>query len=136
MTQLLNKFSIFNTVANELKQQIKYFYIFVHFRRNVIFITSDDKVFGFGDNYWGCLGLGHENEVKEPQIINELCFKKIIQIYNGMEFALALTEENEIYSWGRNDGQLGRECSFNLRNGCKPQKIEIFCGIIIIQISC
>ena len=41
-------------------------------------MTIDDKVFALGENKYGVLGLGHENEVKEVEIIPELCDKRLL----------------------------------------------------------
>ena len=68
----------------------------------------DDNVYGFGSNQWGVGGLGHNKNVKDPQIIPELCDKNIQQFYNGLGFILGLTSDNELYGWGSNDWfQLG-----------------------------
>ena len=72
--------------------------------------------------------------VKDPQIIPELCDKNIKQFYNGFGFALGLTSDNEVYGWGRNDWfQLGSE-ALNEENN-KPIDINIE-DKIIKQISC
>ena len=56
-----------------MKIEIKIFHVFDDKNGfNVLFITSDDKVFGFGSNCFGCCGLGHNSVVNEPQIIPEL----------------------------------------------------------------
>ena len=39
----------------------------------MLLITRDDRVYGFGPNKYGVLGLGYEGKVKEPTIITELC---------------------------------------------------------------
>ena len=51
----------------------------------------DDNVYGFGSNQLGVCGLGHNKNVKDPQIIPELCDKNIQQFYNGLGFAFGLT---------------------------------------------
>ncbi|XP_054161088.1 probable serine/threonine-protein kinase DDB_G0271682 [Oppia nitens] len=42
---------------------------------NVLFVTTDDRVYGLGANYYGSLGLGHNQWVSEPQEIIELRHK-------------------------------------------------------------
>ena len=94
----------------------------------------DDKVYGFGTNQWGVCGLGHNKNVKDQQIIPELCDKNIQQFYNGLGFVLGLTSDNELYGWGRNNWfQLGSE-TLNKENN-KPIKINIK-DKVIKQISC
>jgi hypothetical protein len=36
-------------------------------------VTKDDKCYDFGENTGGVLDLGHNRQVREPKIINELC---------------------------------------------------------------
>ncbi|CAG2166418.1 unnamed protein product [Oppiella nova] len=62
-----------------------------------------------GRNYNGCLGLGHENEVKTPQIIPQLCNQRIQRFMNGYDFVLAINHVNHVFSGGHNMyRQLGR----------------------------
>ena len=85
-------------------------------------------------NQWGVCGLGHNKNVKDPQIIPELCDKNIQQFYNGLGFVFGLSSDNELYGWGRNDWlQLGNE-TLNKENN-KPININIK-NQIIKQISC
>jgi alpha-tubulin suppressor-like RCC1 family protein len=99
-------------ILHKLKPQfvsnIQFFYIFGENGNEVIIVTKNDKVFAFGDNNYGCLGLGHNNAVKEPQIVNQLCDQQIIDISYGCGHVLALTKSGKCFSWGRNSyGQLG-----------------------------
>ena len=99
----------FDFKVNQIKQEIKIFHIFDDKKGyNALFITSDDKVFGFGFNCF-CCGLGHNSVVNEPQIIPELCHKTIKQFFIGRDFILAQNFDNQLYGWGNNFcGQLGR----------------------------
>ena len=96
-----------------MKQRIKIIHVFNDNNgKNILFITSDDKVFGFGSNGFGCCGLGHNSVVNEPQIIPELCHKNIQQFFISeiRSFLFCLTRDKHVYGWGCNDqGQLGRE---------------------------
>ncbi len=68
----------------------------------------------FGDNKYGCLGLRHNNAVKEPQIVNQLRDQQIIDISYDDYHVLALTKSGQCYSWGQNnDGQLGNRTQIN-----------------------
>jgi alpha-tubulin suppressor-like RCC1 family protein len=101
-------------VLNELKSNffsnIKFFCVFGEKGKEVIIVAKSDKVFAFGDNKYGCLGLGHNYAVKEPEIINELCDQQIIDISYGEFHVLSLTKSGKCFSWGFNDcGQLGME---------------------------
>ena len=136
MSVNLESFEICAKIPENIKTKIKCFYIFNEPKiSNVLYVTIDDKVFGFGANINGELGLGHNSAVNTPNIIQELCNKYIIEFFNGMHFVIALNYENELYGWGLNDeGQLGR--------GFKTIDIEyfksekIFFNKSIKQISC
>ena len=81
-SELLNRLSIFSKIGGEIERQIRLFDVFNDNKlQNLSFMSSDDKVFGFGSNGFGCCGLGHNNVVNEPQIIPELCHKNIQQVF-------------------------------------------------------
>ena len=132
--EVLKKYMICNN-SNLNNFSIKYIHIFDDKNGfNVLFVSMDDNVYGFDSNQWGVCGLGHNKNVKDPQIIPKLCDKNIQQFYNGLGFVLGLTSNNELYGWGRNDWlQLGRK-TLNKENN-KPININIK-NQIIKQISC
>ena len=137
MSELIYKFEKFDVISNDIKKVIKRFYVFNNEKgNNVLFVTVNDKVFGFGSNNYGDCGFGHQMAVEGPKIINELCNKSVIQFYNGSRFAFALTSDNKLYGWGRNEyGQLGLKM-VNLTKVYKPVLIPDFNDINIKQISC
>ena len=93
----MNKFEICDELNNKLRKVIKSFYVFDDRKGyNVLFVTIDDIVFGFGSNDCGVCGLGHEMVVNESQVVNELCHKGVQHFYNGRSFALAFTSDNKI----------------------------------------
>ena len=128
---------IFDEIPIKLKKVIKSFYVFDDRKKyNVLFVTLNDKVFGFGFNAFGVCGFGHQMVVNEPKIIEELCDKSVIQFYNGICSAFALTSDNKLYGWSNNQfGQLGVKV---INNGklYKPVLIEDLNDINIKQISC
>ncbi|CAG2163402.1 unnamed protein product [Oppiella nova] len=93
-------------VGNELA---KYDNTIGNNKSNIIFVTNNDSVYGLGGNASGCLGLGHNNEVKTPQIIPQLCNQRIHRFINGWDFVLAINHTNQVFGWGGNYwGQSGR----------------------------
>ena len=137
MSEIINNFELCNDIPNKLKKIIKKLYVLYDTKGyNVLFVTLNDKVFGFGSNKYGVCGFGHDMVVEEPQLIEELCDKSIIQFYNGWNFVMALTTDNKLYGWGRNNcGQLAVTLINNVKL-CKPLLIEDLNDIIIEQISC
>ena len=131
----IDKFGISDYVAEDLKEIIKYFHV-ITCGDNILFVTIDDKVFGFGDNRNGILGLGHMDEIESVEVIPELCDEKVEQFFCGENFILCLTIYNKLYSWGRNDhGQLGVG-KFNEYKTFKPQLVEYFETKNIVQVCC
>ena len=135
MSDLLNEFKIFSKISDDLKKSIKYFHVF-NGGLSVLFVTIDDRVYGFGWNSKGMLGFANENKDKnkgEFEII-ELRNQGIIQFHIGVDFVIALSINNKLFSWGRNDrGQLGR--GYASEEISRPSSIEMFDNVIIKQID-
>ena len=76
MSEIIEKFRICAKIPQNMRQNIKLLHVFDDYsinNKNVLFVTLDDRVYGLGDNSFGCLGLGHLSTVQSPQIIPELC---------------------------------------------------------------
>jgi len=69
-------------------------------------LKSNGKVYSWGNNFWGQLGIGSNVNSGIPVLIKSL--SKIVQVSSGDLHSLALTSNGRVYSWGSNDsGQLG-----------------------------
>jgi len=69
-------------------------------------LASNGKVYSWGNNAAGQLGIGTDEKSNVPVLIPSL--SKIIQVSAGGDFSLALTSNGKVYSWGSNQyGQLG-----------------------------
>jgi DUF971 family protein len=76
-------------------------------------LTEDNKLFAFGDNAKGQLGIGNTTQVNEPVEVNlsSLNNQKIVKISAAGRYAvtveffgsLVLTDNNKLYSWGSYD---------------------------------
>jgi RCC1 and BTB domain-containing protein len=125
---------ILHQLKPEFVSNIKLFCVFSEKGNNVIIVTKNDKVFTFGSNEFGCLGLGHNNAVKESQIVNELCDQQIIDISYGDYHVLALTKSGKCFSWGLNSyGQLGNGTRTDYN---KPKLINALLNEIVVKIVC
>ena len=86
---------------------------------HTITLSNDGTIHTFGYNYYGQLGLGHNNRVTLPTPIPNL--PKINMLSCGSNFAVCVDCEGFIWSFGKNDrGQLG---TGNTTNFNVPQKI-------------
>lgn len=77
---------------------------------NSLALTSSGKLYAWGDNSWGQIGIGRQyGSYKTPTFIaSTLGGNTITSISLGFRHCLALTSTGSVYSWGRNDyGQLG-----------------------------
>ncbi|GAB1868571.1 RCC1 and BTB domain-containing protein 1-like isoform X2 [Camponotus japonicus] len=73
-------------------------------------ITNNGKIYSWGINDYGQLGIGHCQEKKNPCIITSLEDITIVKVVCGSAHTLALTTNGLIYSWGKNNAeQLGHD---------------------------
>lgn len=87
---------------------------------------------GKGDNYR--LGHGTEDHARHPKQIEALSSKKVKDIAIGSLHCMAITEDGELYGWGRNEqGQLGNP---SISNFTEPTLIGGIEGKNIIGVAC
>jgi uncharacterized repeat protein (TIGR02543 family) len=83
---------------------------------SVSLITSD-RIFVWGKNNYGQLGLGHTTMMRTPidlsaRFTNLESTESVLKVIIGNEHTIALTSEGKVYTWGRNDeGQIGNNSS-------------------------
>ncbi|XP_076827453.1 retinitis pigmentosa GTPase regulator b isoform X2 [Brachyhypopomus gauderio] len=71
-------------------------------------ITENGKLFMFGSNNWGQLGLGSKNSVNKPTCVKALKSEKVMLVACGRTHTLVYTSCGNLYgAGGNNDGQLG-----------------------------
>lgn len=75
-------------------------------------LTTAGEVFTWGQNAFGCLGLGlpHKHCQYEPQRVNieNVVTSKLCMISSNTHHSIALGSHGELYAWGANaNGQLG-----------------------------
>lgn len=81
---------------------------------NYICISDTKNVYVFGDNYYGCCGVGvsHATKVSPTLVTNGQIAGKAVEVFTGFsEFGvtLILTDDGKLFGAGFNDyGQLGR----------------------------
>ncbi|XP_059824223.1 X-linked retinitis pigmentosa GTPase regulator-like isoform X1 [Hypanus sabinus] len=71
-------------------------------------ITENGKLYVFGSNNWGQLGLGTKNIVNKPTCVKALKLERVKLAACGRSHTLVWTEQGNIYAAGDNsEGQLG-----------------------------
>jgi alpha-tubulin suppressor-like RCC1 family protein len=144
MSEIINKFDVLIDLNENFRQNIELLYIFGDYdyvkdywteKKNVLIVTKTDEVYAFGGNVSGVLGLGHNNVVPKPTIVNELCDKNIFEFKSGWCHCMAHTFDGKIYSFGMNFlGHLGigkKDDDFHkpqLINDLNDMKIDMCCG--------
>jgi len=88
-----------------------------------IALSFDGKAYSWGKGSFGSCGHGSEDDEWIPKLIKGLDHEFIVKASIGANYALALTKEGKVYSWGQNNsGQLGREAGDEKDDG-GPQVI-------------
>ncbi|XP_046585927.1 X-linked retinitis pigmentosa GTPase regulator isoform X1 [Neodiprion lecontei] len=72
-------------------------------------ICQSGRLFVFGSNDWGQLGLGHKNHVSKPSCVKILKPEKVTNVACGRAHTLICTGGQKIFACGSDqEGQLGR----------------------------
>ncbi|KAL9233360.1 hypothetical protein vseg_008375 [Gypsophila vaccaria] len=76
--------------------------------RHTMAVTSDGKLYGWGWNKFGQVGVGDNVDRCSPVQVLFPHDQKVVQICCGWRHTLAITDRNNLFSWGRGtNGQLG-----------------------------
>ncbi|XP_056591458.1 retinitis pigmentosa GTPase regulator b isoform X4 [Triplophysa dalaica] len=71
-------------------------------------VTENGKLFMFGSNNWGQLGLGTKTTVNKPTCVKDLKSERVKIVACGRTHTLVYTSRGNLYaSGGNNEGQLG-----------------------------
>lgn len=103
---------------------------------HTLILTRGGKIFSWGDNQYGQLGMGDKGESSDkPVELKSLHGLPIVQIASGGFHCLTLTCSGTIFGWGKNNfGQLGlgdceRKVYPTLLKNMRNQKVQyISCG--------
>ena len=71
-------------------------------------LTASGKCVTFGSNSFGQLGYDRAGASREPQIVHALENKRLTLVSCGDTFTVAVSDEDEVFSWGKGSrGRLG-----------------------------
>ncbi|XP_018347925.1 PREDICTED: LOW QUALITY PROTEIN: X-linked retinitis pigmentosa GTPase regulator [Trachymyrmex septentrionalis] len=75
-------------------------------------VCQTGRLFIFGSNDWGQLGLGHRNHISKPSCVKILKPERVTHVACGRAHTLICTGAQKIFACGSNqEGQLGQENS-------------------------
>ncbi|KAG6557741.1 hypothetical protein Mapa_000507 [Marchantia paleacea] len=98
-------------------------------------LNSETRVLSFGDGSNGALGHeaeGYSSDVFEPVPVHGLP-PNIVKVAAGHYHSLAVTDDGQIWAWGRNaEGQLGRREGNSREDWRRPRRVE---GLEDVQIK-
>ncbi|XP_010025746.2 ultraviolet-B receptor UVR8 isoform X1 [Eucalyptus grandis] len=76
--------------------------------RHTMALTHDGKLYGWGWNKFGQVGVGNNVDHCAPVQVKIPNEQKVVQVSCGWRHTLAVTEQGNVFSWGRGtNGQLG-----------------------------
>ncbi|OQR94090.1 RCC1 and BTB domain-containing protein [Thraustotheca clavata] len=101
---------------------------------HVVAITDNGELYTFGYNARGQLGQGNTTPLSVPTLVEGLACKAVVKVSCSYFHTVAVTEENEVYAFGRNDfGQLGIPDALDKH---VPHPIPFFSGKKVLSVAC
>ena len=89
-------------------------------------VTSSGKLFTWGGGWFGRLGVGSTDNSYQPIQVTSLKYKKCIQVSCGAYHTLAVTDQGDLYSWGKVDHGLGLQMGNSQDAVSLPTRVDFF----------
>lgn len=99
-------------------------------------LDSEGRLYAWGENQWGQLGLGDFNSRIIPTLVPIKSNAPIFQIVSGGGHNLALDKEGRLYAWGRNYcGELGLEAALRQETLNTPTQVSLPANSQIVSLA-
>ncbi|KEH17300.1 putative regulator of chromosome condensation 1/beta-lactamase-inhibitor protein II [Medicago truncatula] len=99
-------------------------------------LQEDGTLWAWGNNEYGQLGTGDTQPRSQPVPVQGLSGLTVVDIAAGGWHSTALTDDGEVYGWGRGEhGRLGFGDS-DKSSKMLPQRVQLLAGEDIVQVSC
>jgi alpha-tubulin suppressor-like RCC1 family protein len=77
--------------------------------KHMLAVTSEGKLFSWGDGACGQLGHGDQSSVMEPRLVSTLKSRRMHTVAAGEEHSIGASRDGETFSWGsRPQHRIGR----------------------------
>ncbi|EDV24451.1 uncharacterized protein TRIADDRAFT_56257 [Trichoplax adhaerens] len=92
---------------------------------HTVVVTENGRLFTFGNNEWGQLGIGSNKTRNKPTTVKALKPEKITHVAAGRFHTLAVTDSNKLYSFGQgSEGALGHGDETDLNMPTSIESLE------------
>ncbi|KAI4366753.1 hypothetical protein MLD38_022588 [Melastoma candidum] len=99
-------------------------------------LKEDGSLWAWGNNEYGQLGTGDTQPRSQPVLVNGLSDYNLVDIAAGGWHSTALTDDGEVFGWGRGEhGRLGFGDN-DKSSKMVPQKVHLLAGEDTVQVSC
>ena len=97
---------------------------------HTLLLSAQRRVFAFGENSVGQLGVGDKHDRSTPTEVAMLTGRKVFTLAAGDRHSVAITEKGVVYVWGNGDsGQLGLPQASSIDCVAMPQVAHAFMGL-------
>ena len=103
---------------------------------HTIAVTESHRVFAFGSNSEGQLGLGEEGGEHFDSPMEVAGFHEdVVRLAAGSMHSMALTRSGRVWVWGSNkEGQLG--LGGDVDNATQPRLLESLQDTVVVEVAC
>ncbi|NLI01589.1 MAG: cell wall anchor protein, partial [Chthonomonadales bacterium] len=97
-------------------------------------LTSDNKVWAWGRNAYGQLGLGDTTNRTSPAEVTAFADKSVVTLAASNTHTLAITSDGRLWAWGANSsGQLG--LGYTSAGVSSPTEVTALAGLTVRRVS-